>query len=362
MPKLGALAIAKAHPLVFGAVLAVAIGIVVYQLVKPKKQKKLKYSNSSGGPDDDSGDDGSPRQSEMLFYDPETKSITNTAPRSNATDNNLRKRHGSRNSSSNNKKSPSEASPEKKEVVTKEIQPEKKGAQPEKKEAQAEKKETQPEKKEAISKEVQTESIDDNHNNDNTKLLPDKNIDSAMSVDEKVNKYFLKNISDADSVNSNDKSDSTSSYVKPARECECNCESCSTDSNDESNSTNSIVKPAQKCCGLHSAENCDLSDSDSSLSSWSNISPTEVNKMSKTKESRPPSACSVASIDSESSSFTVLSKDSELCRGCEENPVNTYTLPCNHRYMCSDCAPRIFRLFKRCKVCRARIERIVVEE
>lgn len=347
MPKLGALAIAKAHPLVFGAVLAVAIGIVVYQLVKPKKQKKLKYSNSSGGPhDDDSGDDGTPRQSEMLFYDPETKSITNTAPRSNASDNNLRKRHGSRNSLSNNKKSPSEASPEKKEVVTKEIQPEKKGAQ-------AEKKEAQPEKKEAVSKEVQTESVDDNHNNDNTKVLPDKNIDSAMSVDEKVNKYFLKNISDGDSDDSN---------VKPSQKCYCNCESHSTDSDDEANSTNSIVKPAQKCCGLHSAENGDLSDSDSSLSSWSNISPTEVNKMSKTKASRPPSACSVASIDSESSSFTVLSKDSKLCRGCEENPVNTYTLPCNHRYMCSDCAPRIFRLFKRCKVCRARIERIVVEE
>lgn len=351
MPKLGALAIAKAHPLVFGAVLAVAIGIVVYQLVKPKK---LKYSNSSGGPHHDGGDDGSPRQTEMYYYDRETKSITDAAPRPNASDNNLRKRHGAPNSSSNTNKNHSEASPEKKETVTKEIQPVKKEAVS--KEAQSQFKE-----KEAVSKEVQTESVDNNQNDVNRKVLPDKNIDSAMSVDEKVNKYFLKNISDAESVDSNDKSDSTNSIAKPVKKCCCNCESHSTDSDDESNSTNSIVKPAQKCCEFHSAENCGTSssDSDSSLSSWSNISSTDVKKMSKKKASRPPS---VASIDSESSSFTVLSRDSELCRGCEQNPVNTHTQPCNHRYMCSDCAPRIFRLFKRCKVCRARIERIVVEE
>lgn len=342
MPKLGALAIAKAHPLVFGAVLAVAIGIVVYQLVKPKKQKKLKYSNSSGGPDHGGGDDGSPRQSEFYYYDRETKSITNAAPRPNASDNNLRKRNVAPNSSSNTDKNQSEALPEKKEAVSEEAPPEKK----------------------AVSKEVQTESIDNNQNIDNRKVLPDKNIDSAMSVDEKVKEYFLKNISDADSTDSNDESDSTGSISKPVKKCCCNCESHSTDSSDESDSTNSFVKPVQKCCNCesHSAGNCSTSSSNSSTSSWSNISSTDVDNMNKTKASRAPSVCSVASIDSESSSFTVLSRDSELCKGCEQNPVNTHTQPCNHRYMCSDCAPRIFRLFKRCKVCRARIERIVIEE
>lgn len=48
--------------------------------------------------------------------------------------------------------------------------------------------------------------------------------------------------------------------------------------------------------------------------------------------------------------------DSKICRGCEENHVNTRAYPCNHSYLCVDCAVRVFRLYKKCAICLADVE------
>lgn len=48
--------------------------------------------------------------------------------------------------------------------------------------------------------------------------------------------------------------------------------------------------------------------------------------------------------------------DSKICRGCEEKHVNTRAYPCNHSYLCADCAVRIFRLYKKCTICLAHVE------
>lgn len=48
--------------------------------------------------------------------------------------------------------------------------------------------------------------------------------------------------------------------------------------------------------------------------------------------------------------------DSKICRGCEEKHVNTRAYPCNHSYLCVDCAVRIFRLYKKCTICLAHVE------
>lgn len=237
MPKLCALAIAKGHPLVLVALLAVAIGVVVYQLVKQKKRKILIYSNSSargsGG-----GDASSEGQFEGVFYyDPETKSIF-YVPLSNSSDNNLRI----------------------------------------------------------------------------------YNLDSSNPPDSGSS-----NQPDLDSSNQSDSGSSNPPYSSSSYQPD-------SDSSNQPDSDSSTQRDS--AISIHS---------NSVSSSWSHVSNAPF-------------------IDSGSSVDTVLSGDSELCRGCEQNPVNTHMQPCNHHYMCSDCAMRIFRLFKKCKVCRARIERIVVED
>lgn len=51
--------------------------------------------------------------------------------------------------------------------------------------------------------------------------------------------------------------------------------------------------------------------------------------------------------------------DSKICKGCEEKHVNTRASPCNHSYLCADCAVRIFRLYKKCTICLAHVEEFV---
>ena len=64
-------------------------------------------------------------------------------------------------------------------------------------------------------------------------------------------------------------------------------------------------------------------------------------------------ACSSESIQNNAPS------ESTLCRGCEENHVNTRAYPCNHAYLCVDCAVKVFRLFKKCTICLQEVEEFV---
>lgn len=54
-----------------------------------------------------------------------------------------------------------------------------------------------------------------------------------------------------------------------------------------------------------------------------------------------------------------LSIESKQCKGCEENDVNTRASPCNHSYLCLDCAMRVFRLYKKCSICHQNIVEFV---
>lgn len=65
-------------------------------------------------------------------------------------------------------------------------------------------------------------------------------------------------------------------------------------------------------------------------------------------------------IGSESSVSSDLSGKSDRCRTCK-NLANTRFMPCNHRYVCHDCAGIILKLHKKCKICRREVKSYCVE-
>ena len=161
-----------------------------------------------------------------------------------------------------------------------------------------------------FSKEGDTEVPDNNLNTDCNNILPDDILDAAkvLTGEEKVHE-FIENVSETQFIEANDRPGDKFHSIETTNENSLNLS-----------------------CGSNSG------------SYWFDDSFLDL-----------------ADFRSESSVGTLLPELSNSCRACRKNPVNTHTAPCNHRYMCDDCAIRIFRLFKRCKVCRARIEEIIVE-
>lgn len=336
--------------LAFGGAVAVclAVAIITYYLTRkykgPLKELELKPDNTVC------------YNGINYRYDPETKSIVEsvapvTVKDKNDSNNNLRKL------------SPNAISALKKEA-----------------------------KNSTVTKEVQTDPVESiNFNNDDTKIFPHKAV-KPMSVEEKVSNYLGGGIQ-------------TSSYQSVTHpEFTNNLEtlsisSSSNFSNFSSEKSNDSIKRAYKKRIQRSIEKyvsdmmqqdilqatssdadretdlvSESSDISSTSSNWSNISSIKstddfnkaykkqvrktlkhfVSSMSKT--SRAPSECS------EESEFSIISQETEVCKTCKTNHVNSCMQPCMHRYLCSDCATKIFELYKRCKVCRAKIERIAVEE
>lgn len=156
-----------------------------------------------------------------------------------------------------------------------------------------------------ISKGAKTAASGDNRNIDDGKISPGNNVDSDMSGEEKVIQY-LNNVS---------QTDSTASTSHSMENLDENC-------------VNLLVNLIPSNQGDVSFEDISIS-SDTDVRSGSSVS-------------------------------SVLSGESDWCRTCN-NPVNTRMLPCNHRYLCHDCAGRILRIYKKCKICRSKIERYCVE-
>lgn len=134
---------------------------------------------------------------------------------------------------------------------------------------------------------------------------PEENVDSDMSGQEKVIRY-LKNVSQTDSTAS---------------------------------TSHSVENLNENCINL--LRNL--------VSSNQNHAPFDDISISSDTELR-----------SGSSVTSVLSGESDQCRACD-NPVNVRIIPCNHRYLCHDCAERILRIYKKCKICRSKIESFCVE-
>lgn len=166
--------------------------------------------------------------------------------------------------------------------------------------------ETRDEKKSnlTISEGAKTGASGDNRNIDDGKISPE-NVDSDMSGEEKVIQY-LNNVSQTDSAAS------TSHSIE----------------NLDENCVNLLVN-------LISSNEGDVSFEDISISSDTDVR-------------------------SRSSVSSVLSGESDWCRTCNK-PANTRMIPCNHRYLCHDCAGIILRIYKKCKICRSKIESYCVE-
>lgn len=156
-----------------------------------------------------------------------------------------------------------------------------------------------------ISESTKTEASGNNRNIDDGKISPRNNLDKDMSGEEKVIQ-FLRNVSPTDST------------VNTSHSIE----------NSDENSRNLLVN-------LVSSNERDVPFEDISISSDTDVR-------------------SVSSVSS------VLSGESDMCRTCNK-PANTRMMPCNHRYICHDCARIILNLYKRCKICRREIESYCVE-
>lgn len=152
------------------------------------------------------------------------------------------------------------------------------------------------------SKGTKTEASGNHRNIDDGKISPGINFDSDMSGEEKVTQW---------DISQNDPRESTSH----------------SNGNLDENSTNSSG---------------DLVSSNHSDGSFEDLTDVDVD------------------VRSGSSVCSVLSGESDCCRACN-NRVNTHMIPCNHRYLCHDCAGRILRIYKRCKICRSKIESYCVE-
>lgn len=336
---------------------AVAATVLIIYVVHKSKQKKLKYSSNN-----------SVRHNGVDYrYDPKTKSIVeSSAPVSNPNDsnNNLKKRSppstiDKKQSSKSDAKS-SEKSPDKKST--------------------------------SVSKEVQTDHVDVNQNN----------LDNPMSLEEKVNEYFRRNISLPDLVSNSESPNPVNAEILSSPDSSewSNISSEKSTDSTKKNYKKKVHKSFKKYvnnfieanCARYSAQNADeisdtlseadtLSNSDnlsSASDSWSCISSEKSTddfekaykkKMHKTlrkfvKNMNKTETVVQSPTPSEYSDETssVLSGELEICMACEKNPVNTRTQPCNHRYMCSDCAMRFYKIYKKCKVCRVRIEQYVVED
>lgn len=110
-----------------------------------------------------------------------------------------------------------------------------------------------------------------------------------------------------------------------------------------------------------------VSQTDSATHSNANLDENCINLLnnllSSNRNNVPFDDISISSdteFRSGSSIISVLSGESDQCRACD-NPVNARMIPCNHRYLCHDCAGKILRIYKKCKICRSKIESYCVE-
>lgn len=259
----------QAHPVVAACTVVVNVGGLTFYYYKNKMNKEkeddLKYSSGKST--------GEPESTEVFFYDPQTKSVTDVPP-SITSDNIRQRREVSKSASFTTEKSHAETLDEKSNLT--------------------------------ISDGSKTGASADNRNIDDGKISPGNNVDSDMSGEEKVIQY-LNNVSQTDSTAS------TSQSIE----------------NLDENCVNVLVN-------LVSSNQADVSFEDISISSDTDVR-------------------------SGSSVSSVLSGESDFMTCKCNNPVNTRMIPCNHRYLCHDCAGRILRLYKRCKICRSKIERYCVE-
>lgn len=337
---------------------ALATTLIVIYVVHKKKQKALKYKSND-----------SVRHNGVDYrYDPETKSIVESSAPVRIT-----------NDSNNNVKKRSPPSTIDKKPALKSV-------------AQSSEKSTD-KKSTNVSKEVQTDPVDENQNN----------LDNPMSLEEKVNEYFRRNISVPDLVSNSESPNPVNAETLSSPDSSewSNISSEKSTDSTRKNYKKKVHKSFKKYvnnfietnCARHSAENAHensdtLSDADtlsesdnlSSVSnSWSNISSEKSTddfekaykkKMHKTirkfvknmNKTETPIAVLPAPSEYSDETSSVLSGELEVCMACEKNPVNTRTQPCNHRYMCSDCAMKFYKIYKKCKVCRVRIEQYVVED
>lgn len=323
--------------------LGIAATIITIIIISKSQQKALKHSSNN-----------SVRHNGVDYrYDPVSKSIVeSSAPASNDSNNNLKKR------------SPPSTIDKKQSL---------------KPVTQSSEKSTDKKKNVSVCKVVKTDPVDVNQNN----------LDNPMSVIEKVNEYLLKNIPAPD-LASNSESATPINVETSSSPDSSEWSSISSEKSTDSTRKNykkkvhkSFKKYVNAFIERQSAENTDensdtLSESDnlssaSSTSSWSEISSEKSTddfekaykkKMHKSLRKFVKSMNKTEAAPSEYSDETssVLSDDLKVCMACEKNPVNTRTQPCNHRYMCSDCAMKFYRIHKKCKVCRTRIEQYVVED
>lgn len=260
----------QAHPVVAACTVVVNVGGLTFYYYKNKKNKEkedeLKYSSGKST--------GEPESTEIFYYDPHTKSVTDVPPSITSENIGQRRKVSVQSASFTTEKSHAETRDEKKSNLT-------------------------------ISKGAKTGASGDNPNIDDGKISPGNNVDSDMSGEEKVIQY-LNNVS---------QTDSTASTFHSMENLDENC-------------VNFVVN-------LVSSNQGDVSFEDISISSDTDVR-------------------------SGSSVSSVLSGESDWCKTCN-SPANTRMLPCNHRYLCHDCAEKILRIYKKCKICRSKIEGYCVE-
>jgi len=51
--------------------------------------------------------------------------------------------------------------------------------------------------------------------------------------------------------------------------------------------------------------------------------------------------------------------DDELCYACENSKPNTMLLACGHQGLCTSCAKKLWRIDRRCPLCRAALKGMV---
>lgn len=324
--------------------LGIAATIITIIIISKSQKKALKHSSNN-----------SVRHNGVDYsYDPVSKSIVeSSAPASNDSNNNLKKR------------SPPSTIDKKQSL---------------KPVTQSSEKSTDKKINVSVCKEVQTDPVDVNQNN----------LDNPMSVTEKVNEYLRKSIparnSESPDLASNSESPTPVNVETSSSPDSSEWSNISSEKSTDSTRKNykkkvhkSFKKYVNTFIERQSVENSEtLSESDnlssaSSTSSWSKISSEKSTddfekaykkKMHKSLRKFVKSMNKTEAAPSEYSDETasVLSGDLKVCMACEKNPVNTRTQPCNHRYMCSDCAMKFYRIHKKCKVCRTRIEQYVVED
>lgn len=327
------------HPLLFGAVAAIAIGVVIYELLKERPRATGHARNTRPPNDRRPPDDRKPPK-------------PTSSPKNTASDNNdsvLRKRYIDQSASKQSSETtiPADSTGVKKVEVSQG---------------------TEDSGRTAIFTPT-SQDIDKKFDESNyERNVLDKITKDAKDIESLSVSHLSRNIDveESDSSENNFGLNSEDKVINSASEAP----------NQACNSEQDIEM--QSICSVFSEESFDrLSSLDSELHDATEDTDSDEymykkkvqeslkdsiensNETQGAVNSRPHSSAS--SVASSFASFEPLTESSK-CKACEENPVNTRTQPCNHRYLCFDCAMKVFRLYKRCSICHIKIRDFVIIE